>query len=159
MAVTTENADQLEMADAVDGSDTKIAAIDDAKVRIKRFDFTQGAAAGDANSLANLAVFGPGKYRILPSLSSIAHSAFGSGRTLDVGHTGYTKHDGTAVVADVDTFLDGADVAAAGRVDLALPVDGFVLDTKTEFTIQAKVLGDTIPAAATLKGWIAYVTP
>lgn len=130
------------------------------KIRIRYFDFTQ-SGAGDANSTVDLVAIEAGRVRILPALSRIKYSAFGASRTLDIGHTGYTKHDGTAVSAAADKIVDGLDVSSAGNAALGSgtnAVPEFAFETKDGTTIQAKVAGGTIPDAATLSGWIAYVT-
>lgn len=137
------------------------------RIRYHRVDFTQGAAAGDANSLQDVAKLPPGKVRVLGHLSKLFHDAFGSSRTLDVGHTGYTQRDGTVKSAVVDFFADGKDVSSAGSFELDnvdhASDNGLDLDQSKEFdsrdgvTIQAKVLGGTIPAATKIFGTIAYV--
>jgi len=67
-------------------------------------------------------------------------SAFGAGRTLDIG-------DATTV----DKFVDGDDVSAAGT-------DSVVLDEvlSADAVVQAKVLGDTMPENATLSIHVYY---
>jgi hypothetical protein len=133
------------------------------KKRIAYFSFTQGAAAGDANSLANLCKLPAGKVRVFKTQSEFVCSAFGAGRTLDIGYLAHTKADGTAVAASVDAILDGADVSAAAKVICgagtnALGTDPTILfDSKEGVSIQAKCLGDTLPVGATLKGFFTYV--
>lgn len=136
---------------------------DGAKQRIMYFSFTQGAAAGDANSLAQLAVLPAGKVRLLKTESKFNCSAFGAARTLDIGYLAHTNSAGTAVAASVDTILDGGDVSAAATLTCgagtnALTADPTIaFDSTTGVTIQAKCLGDTLPAGATLKGYFVYV--
>lgn len=133
------------------------------RVGIAYFSFTQGAAAGDANSLATLCTLPAGKIRLLKTASELVCSAFGAARTLDIGYLAHTKVDGTAVSASIDAILDGADVSAAAKVICgagtnALGTDTTILfDSKEGVTIQAKCLGDTLPAGATLKGFFKYV--
>ena len=134
------------------------------RMRIARFTFTQGAAAGDANSTADLVKLPPGKNITLPkNLSRFVCSAFGASRVLDIGHTGYANIDGTAVAAAADVILDGADVSAAaigsmGAGTNALTAnDAFVFDNRSGVTIQAKCTGGTIPAGATLNGYFVYI--
>lgn len=132
------------------------------KVRTLYFSHTQ-VVAGDANSLVNMVKIPPGKYRLLKTDSKFNSSVFGAARTLDIGHLAYTKMDGTAVAAAVDTILDGADVSAAATLTCgagtnALGTDPTILfDSKDGVVIQAKVLGGTIPDAATLKGYFKIV--
>lgn len=162
MAVTTEKSTQETARTA--SPPTKMAGHEyNGAVRFFKFDFTQGAAAGDANSLANLVTIPPGKYRLVKNLSSLICSAFGSGRTLDIGYLAHTNQDGTAVNASIDAILDGADVAtlaakSCGVGTNALGTDPTILfDSKEGVTIQAKCLGDTIPAGATLKGYFVVI--
>ncbi len=162
MAVTTEKSTQETARTA--SPPTKMAGHEyNGQMRIFRFDFTQGAAAGDANSLANLVTLPPGRYRLLKRLCIINCSAFGAARTLDIGFLAHTKQDGTAVSASIDTIADGLDVSAlatlaCGGAANALTADPDILfDSKEGVTIQAKCLGDTLPAAATLKGEFVVV--
>lgn len=132
------------------------------RVGIAYFSHTQ-AGAGDVNSTVNLITLPPGKIRLLKTGSKLVCSAFGVARTLDIGYLAHTKQDGTAVAASQDTILDGADVSAAASKECgagtnALGTDPTILfDSKEGVTLQAKVLGDTIPDGATLKGYFLYV--
>lgn len=126
------------------------------------FSFTQGAAAGDATSTADLLTLPPGKYRLLLDQSNITVSAFGASRTLDVGYTAYANTDGTAVTADADAFISAADVSAAATVAmteaLAAGADRtYLVDANAAFTLRATVAGGTIPAGATIKGYVVAV--
>jgi hypothetical protein len=159
MAVTTENSDQIDNSEAIP---QVLNAVHDSRgrLRVKYFSFTQGAAAGDANSLVNLVQLPQGRIRLFTTLSLVRSSAFGVGRTLDIGITAHKNINGTAVAATVDTVADGLDVAAAGN-DLmgagtnALPTI-LVENFDGEAVLQAKCLGDTLPAGATLSGWIVF---
>jgi hypothetical protein len=159
MAVTTQNSDQIVNAsDLVNGK--KNPVIHDGKVRLARFTFTQ-SGDGDANSLVNLVNLRGGHVRILPTLSRINWAAFGASRTLDIGYKAYTKIDGSAGNASVDTIADGIDVSSAGAAALGTGTnalaDGIEIEATGDITVQAKVLGGTIPNTTTLTGWIAYV--
>lgn len=132
------------------------------RLRVAKFDFTQGAAAGDATSTADLVKLPPGKIRVLGSLSKICFSAFGAARTLDVGYTAHTDSNGTTVVAAAAAFCSAVDVSAAGSavLDEAIAAGAdttATFDSRSGVTLQAKVAGGTIPAAATLKGYIVYI--
>lgn len=163
MAVTTENSDQIDNQEAL--PPVKLNADElGGRLRIARFSFTQGVAAGDANSLVNLVKLPPGKtVTILKNLSRVACSAFGAARLLDIGHTGYTNLDGTVVAAAADVLLDGGDVSAIAELPMGVGTNAltvtntFTINARTATTIQAKVLADTIPAGATLTGFIVYV--
>lgn len=158
MAVTTQKSDQIDRETArpvtiADPADSH------GKLRMAYFNFAQ-SGAGDANSTVDLVKLPSGRVRVYAGLSRVAHSAFGSSRTLDIGHTGFTQLDGTAVAADEDALHSAANVAATGGF---APVDEtghgqmFVYQADGPVTIQAKVEGGTIPDGATLEGFIAYV--
>lgn len=127
------------------------------------FSFTQGAGAGDANSTIDLRQLPPGKFRIVGQASYVRTSAFGASRTLDIGHTGYTQPDGTAVAADEDALHSAADVSSAGGFVPADEIYGagnggtFLVNSATVVTIEAKVEGGTIPAGATIDGYIVTI--
>ncbi len=134
--------------------------------RILRFTFTQGSAAGDIGSTAELVKLPAGNIRILASECYMHRSAFGSGRTLDIGLRAYSTVDGTAVAEDADSLVDGLSVSSAGAAlwsaaTLGTAVDGLdnsaFVQSKEGVTVFATVLGGTIPADATLTGFITYV--
>ena len=163
MAVTTEKSDQVTNQEALPPVRLNTDELG-GRLRIARFSFTQGVAAGDANSTVDLVKLPPGKtLTILKNLSRVACSAFGAARLLDIGHTGFTNLDGTVVAAAADVLLDGGDVSAIAELPLgvgtnALTVtNSFTINAKAATLIQAKVLADTIPAGATLTGYIVYV--
>lgn len=128
------------------------------------FNFTQGAAAGDATSTMDLVYLQRGRYVILPKLSLIRWSAFGASRVLDIGITAHTDEAGAAVAASLARFDDDVDVSAAGSAAMgsdlaAADFSGVYLNiggtTNTDGAIiRATVAGGTIPAAATLVGYL-----
>lgn len=152
MAVTVRNSTQ---ADAVLGVTSSILGYTvggPAELQFVPFDFTQVTPAGDANSTQKLNVVGAGKRRVVGV--TLITSAFGSGRTLDVGVEAHTKTDGaTAVDADPDALVDGADVATAATT--FYPTN-LVVDTNEPVMVYATVLGNTIPVNATIQGglWV-----
>ena len=113
--------------------------------------------AGDANTTIELCTLPPGAVRVIPELSRLQCSAFGSGRTLDIGHKEYVKADsGTTTEAeDVDAFADGLDVSAAVTVKFGAGLK-YDLFSKDGVVVTAIVLGGTIPQNATLTGAIVY---
>lgn len=133
---------------------------DHGKLRIQHFTLPATTVAGDANSTIELCQLPPGEVRILPALSKIEHSAFGAGRTLDVGHRKYQKRGDPAEdleAEDPDAFIDGLDVAAAGA-DVAFGTGlGFDVFSTGGVNVFATVLGDTIPVGATVSGYIVYI--
>jgi len=152
MAVTTEKSTQVTNLDA---SPVVLPPVDEygARIMYSLGQFTQGALAGDANSLFDLAKMPPGA-RVLPQ-SRVFFSAFGTSRTVDVGFTAHTEADNTVVAAVVDKFIDGLDVSSVGDGFFGSGTNAdddfqFVEEIKEgEVVIQGKVLGGTIPAAAT----------
>ena len=159
MAVTNENSTQY--ANAV--ADPKVQNETNdwhGRLRIARFTFTQGAAAGDANSTARLVRLPPGRCRVFMGLSYLHASAFGAARVLDIGWQAHTDLDGIAVVADPNGLADNIDVAAAGEKTVTGTIG---LDetkqflSRDEIVIEAQVAGGTIPAGATLSGYFVYV--
>ena len=128
--------------------------------RTMRFDFTQGADAGDAASTMELVKIPAGRTRVYLDKSLIAFSAFGAARTLDIGTSAYTDSAGVVVTADPDRFVDGLDVSSAGTAKLTGVIGGeesFLIDSREAVVIFATVLVDTVPAAATLNGYIEIV--
>ena len=159
MAVTTESSPQVSNSSAVPPVANPVHD-NGGRLRVQYFLFTQGAAAGDANSLANLIKLPQGTIRVYPQLSSLKRSAFGAGRTLDVGVTAHKDLDLADVSAVVDSLVDGLDVSAAGTALMGTGTNAkqsiLVKNGDGKATVQAKVLGDTIPAGATLEGFIVY---
>jgi hypothetical protein len=118
-------------------------------------------AALDANSVIELIPMPKGA-QLLDLM--IAHSALGAGRTIDVG-TG----------DNVDSFIDGSSVVAAGQKRWGCAVGGAVANVAEnivhgdkllaatwpyEFTandsIDAKIIGDTFPNAGVITGVAIY---
>jgi hypothetical protein len=158
MAVTTENSTQMTR---IEGTPPKVVPTHDwhGRMRAARFDFTQGAAAGDVASFQRLVKLPAGKVRVHLAHSRIAHSAFGAARTLDLGWEAYTGDDGVAVVADPNGLDDGVDVSSAGNYNPVGTVGGdetFLFESQEGVVIAAQTNDDTIPAAATLKGVLYY---
>ena len=129
------------------------------RLRVAYFLHTQDGA-GDATSTVDLVKLPAGKGRILIRSSFLASSAFGSGRTLDVGYTAHTDNNGDAVAADVDALEDALNNSSATNAFLGVgtgAADTYLYDSNAPLTIQAICLGDTFPTAATLEGYIVYV--
>ncbi|MDA1100817.1 MAG: hypothetical protein O2967_17735 [Proteobacteria bacterium] len=160
MAVTTENSDQR--ANEIASPPVMNPSHEShGRIRYKRFTFTQGAAAGDAGSIARLPILPAGKVRVLLHLSRIAFSAMGAARTMDLGWEAYNGDDGgAAVAADPNGLDDGVDVAAAGSVVPGGTVGGdesYLFESAGGVVLTLQINDGTIPAAATLQGCIAYV--
>jgi len=158
MAITNLNSVQVAriLAGAIKNLTTDLLG----RMRKYRFDFDQGAAAGDAGSTVVLAIIPAGYTRLYLLECLIAFSAFGAARTLDIGHSAYTDRDGNAVAANTDAFVDGLDVSGAGTANFAGVIGGeetFLFESLDEITILATVGVDTIPADATLNGNMTLV--
>lgn len=162
MAVTTEKSTEYNQATdprtygRMDAEDTP------QKLKSAPFNYTQGAAAGDIGSTQGLVYLPPGRYKVYWFLSRIEWSAFGASRTLDVGLGAYTAEDGTSTAAAANLADNDIDVSSAGAAamgsDFAAGTGG-VTELKVGsggIGVFATVAGGTIPAAATLKGYLAY---
>lgn len=158
MAVTTEYS--TEYASAINSKTPVDVNKWGGKVKIQFFEFTQGAAAGDAGSYAYLCKLPPGTVRVLLKQSFLGTSAMGTSRTLDLGWAAYTGQDGVAVNADPNGLDDGVDVSSAATTTPGGTVGGsetYLFSSQGGVAITAQINDGTIPAAATIKGYIAYV--
>lgn len=133
---------------------------DHGKLRMQFFNVPALTVALAANDTIGLLWLPPGRKRILPGLSRLTVSAFGAGRTLDIGHDAYSSRPTAAVdanVADPDALIDGMDVATAlagVAWSTALKFDIYSIE---EVLVYATVLGGTMPIGATLSGYLAYL--
>lgn len=159
MAVTTENSDEYARIVAVPGKVNPTHAWH-GRMRIGYFNFTQGAAAGDAGSVARLIKLPAGKVRVILPLSRIAFDALGAARTMDLGWEAYTNDDGTAVAADPNGLDDGVDVSGAGSVNPAGTVgdhETYLFESQDGVVLTAQFNDGTIPAATNVSGYFIYV--
>lgn len=124
---------------------------DRGRVRVKAFDWTQ-VGTGTAADQQFLCQMEAGAVRILSV--SVTFSAFGSGRTLDFGHTGAADENGTAIAADPDAF--GADQAIATAGTAVIEINSQIT-TQDGFVFAGQVNDGTQPAGATLNGYVTYV--
>lgn len=159
MAITQEQATQisgpLASPPVLNGTNE-----DHGRVRIKRFTFTQGAALGDAGSLAEIVKLPAGDVRVLLTQSLVAHSALGAARTIDMGWLAYTDTDGDAVVADPNGLDDGVDGSSAGSYAPIGTVGGdetFLFRSNGGVTLTLQVNDADLPAGATFTGYVLYV--
>lgn len=117
--------------------------------------------AGDANSTVALCDLPAGTFRYMGFLSRVYHSAFGSGRTMDIGWDAYVQEDGTVVGADEDGISSAADVAAAGNFSptdelTAVPVSQKVFSSREGIRFRAKVEAAAVGAAEDISGWLMF---
>lgn len=136
------------------------ANADSGKVRIQYFEVTADGDI-DADSVIGLCLIPEGA-RVIGG--AYQHSAFGTGRTLDIGlyganNSGYI--DSSNSVADSSGFfVSGDDVSLSGQdtiADLAQGDSNANYLTSKECVVAAKVIGGTMPDTGTLKGVIKYV--
>lgn len=158
MAITAERSTQVLNADAGKLND----AVDyHGRANLFYFSYTQSAAAGDIASTQDLVRVPPGKWRFLRKMSEVFVSVWGAARTIEIGHTGWTQPDGTVVAASTVAIETANTTVVAGgsfQPGIALTADGtLVINSRAPVTIQAKVAGGTIPAAATIKGVLALM--
>lgn len=124
------------------------------------FDYTNSTGSTvAANSYLQLCTVGPGY--ILP-YSQVSTSALGASRVLNIGFQEYVDNTGTTVASVANALLSALDVSSAvngylfgsqasgGTVGI-----GYNLTGRTD--ILAQVTGGTIPASATIKGFIAII--
>ena len=159
MAVTTEDSTQVANHDAVPVVNNPTHE-SHGRLRYYHFEFTQGAAAGDAGSLARLVNLPAGKARVVLSLSRVAFSALGAARTMDLGWEAYTDDNGDAVAADPNGLDDGVDVENAGAVIPAGTIgthETKLFESQGGVVLTAQINDATIPAAATIMGHFAVV--
>lgn len=159
MAVTTENSTQY--ANFIASPPVLADANEYAgRMRIANFNFTQGAAAGDATSTATLVKLPAGKVRVYLNLSIVNVSALGAARTADLGWQAYTNRAGTAVAADPNGLDDGVDVSSAVAYNPIGTIGGNEtkeFDSRDGVVIDLQINDGTIPAAATVDGYLVYV--
>jgi len=158
MAITTEYS--TEYASAVNSKTPVKTNQWHGRLRCATFEFTQGAAAGDAGSLAYVIQLPPGKVRVMLPLSFVGFSALGALSTMDIGWAKYTGLDGVSVAADPNGLDDGISTAAAGTVVPGGTVGGgenYEFSSQSGVDITLQINDDVIPAAATLKGFFTYV--
>ncbi len=157
--MTQERSDQIVNQEATPPVMTGVDTLR-GKLKMLRFSFTQGAVAGAAGSLAELVKIPAGVVRVILPVSRIAFSAMGTARTLDLGWLAYTDTNDAAVAADPNGLDDGVDVSSAGSVSPGGTVGGdetYLFESNGGLTLTAQINDGTLPAGATLKGYIFYV--
>lgn len=132
---------------------------DHGKVRFQYFKVSALGVALAQNGTIGLCWLPPGRKRVLPHLSRVSTSAFGAARTLSIGHDAYMKRPpGETVEAlNASAFVNALDVSgavSAVAMAAALKYDMYSLD---EVLVFATVGGGTMPVAATLEGYLAYL--
>lgn len=150
MAITTEKSAQLIKTDAEPRQFLGTTDLH-GRVRMASFDFTQGAANGDAGSLAVCCTLPAGRVRLI-DIEAI-HDAMSTGRTLDWGHAGYDTKSAT-VAADPDAFAADLSVATAGTKRSFV---NQVIDSTQGFRLTAQINDGTLLAGKKISGVARYV--
>lgn len=147
--------DSLQLAE-----DYRRYPIDDhGKLRFQFFDTGTLTVAYAQNDQVNLFRLPPSRIRHLPGLSRITASAFGSSRTIDIGHRAYSRRppDNDLELEDGDAFIDGLDVAS-GVTGVAWGTGiKFDMYQRTEVGVFMTILGGTMPIGARVHGYFAYI--
>lgn len=130
------------------------------KLRFLYFNVPALTVTGDADSTYELGNLPPGRVRVLPCLSRITTSAYGSSRTLDVGHAAYQKRGDPAEdfeALNYEAFIANMDISsavAAAAFSTALKYD---LYSVAGVKLVARVQAGTSPIGATMSGLLAYL--
>lgn len=133
------------------------------KLRFDYFEIVPVVVFGDIGTTIELCDLPPGAVRILPWECRLKTSAFGASRTLSIGHRAYSKIDPTSTTTtdepeNASAFVSALDVSAAvNNVAFSATVQKYDVFSKAGVTIFATVAGGTIPVAATVSGFVAYI--
>jgi hypothetical protein len=136
------------------------------KIRLYRFSFTQNANVGDIASIQKLVRLPAGKINLIGPLSWFKNSAYTATATIDIGWEAYRDKSGAVVAADQDGLVDGHLATASQTVSFTNPTTGVAgvglatdltktFESSSGVVITAQNLVATIPAGATMKGFIA----
>lgn len=153
MAITITQATQF-------ASDYRAYPIDKSgKLRFNYFSMPAVTVASDAGSTINLCRLPPGRVRMLPWLNRIWTSAFGASRVFDLGYRAFEKEDGTEEAESANALLNDLDISSAvnGSVMATNTLAKYDFFSRKGVIIFGTVAGGTIPVAATLQGYVAYI--
>lgn len=128
------------------------------KLRLLKFDWV-AVGAGVTPTTISLTKLPPGRVRVLPWMSRLWHTAFGSSLVCDIGHAAYNTESNAAVAADVDAFTTTIiDIENAGNnIVLDATLHQFDLFSMKGIDVIATVTGGDTAAADALHGYIAYL--
>lgn len=107
---------------------------------------------------AKMIVLPAGRKIIYPDLCRIVCPVGTATADLHIGHSAYTKPDGTTVAADDNAFADNVDVGG-GAIDAAwtLPAVGYyVIDSKEPVTLEVMIDTANSPAAGEMLLSVVY---
>lgn len=160
MAVTTQESTEYAQVYSTTPADRLATGQMTGKQRVARFTHDQDGA-GDATSIVSLIKLPAGEVTLLLSESNAYCNWTTASATLDIGWAAYHDQDGTAVAADVDGILDGADVETAGVVALdadQLATAGVMtFNSQNGVTITASSTDVAIDDGDDLTGYFTYV--
>lgn len=136
-----------------------------AKVRYAYGSLAALAEAAADGSTVDMVRIPQGRVRVLPFLSRVWTSAYGSSRVMDFGFRAYYGSDGKTVVAEaanqMKNDLDVSGALAAAVIDTASHIDfysqGSVDDKQKGPMLFVTVAGGTIPIGGTLEIMLAYM--
>lgn len=163
MAITNEKSAELTLVTGTPASMVEVFKWH-GRLRVATFKHTQGAAAGDIGSTADLVKLPAGSVRVIGALSKIYFRGNTALTTMDVGTRAFKKLDGTTN-AELATAYVSAFAVGAGTVntplDEAVANAGTFHDTVHQsqdgVTIFAKVAGAVWAVGAVTEGFIVYV--
>ena len=133
---------------------------DHGKLRYQYFSVAALAVAYAQNDQIELFKLPPGRKRILPNACRLWTSAWGASRTFSLGHRAYMKNPSPgALEAEAATaFINALDVSSAvNAAAWSSTVPKFDIYSLQEVTCFATIGGGTMPVAATLSGYCAYI--
>lgn len=132
---------------------------DHGKLRFQYGSVAALAVAYAANDTIDLFKLPPGRKRVLPWLSRITTTAYGSSRTLSIGHRAYRSRPpgNTDEAENATAFVSAMDVSGAVSAAAFSTVMKYDMYSVNEITIFATIAGGTMPVAATLQVMMAYL--
>lgn len=154
MAVLALTADEL-----VEGY-RSLPINDHGKLRTQFFSLPAQSVAADANSTVELFDLPQGRVRVLPSLSRLTNSAWGSSRTLSIGHRAYASRDpGQAdpEAENASAFISAMDVSGAQASVAWSTVLKYDIYSKSGVRVFATVAGGTLPVGGSFSGFMVYI--
>src|SRR5262245_36822835 len=124
MAVTNEKSTQMTKLTSSPKQELSVKELD-GRLRVARFDHTQGAAAGDIGSTVDLVRL-PAGARVLPRFSYLLSTAtFGAARTLSIGTRAHKNAQTGATIAEAAARLMSArDMTVVGALQIASAAAG-----------------------------------
>ncbi len=132
---------------------------DHGKLRFQYGSVAALAVAYAQNDTIDLFKLPPGRKRVLPWLSRITTTAYGSSRTLSIGHRAYRSRPpgNTDEAENATAFVSAMDVSGAVNAAAFSTVMKYDMYSVNEVTVFATIGGGTMPISATLQVALAYL--